>query len=135
MKKKNNKIKNIFLHDKENNLKALSSNASSIENTTIIVAKGLVNEKKLLLFNGQIITSKKDNTENEIIKFEQINIDLSDLNTSTIKKPKLQETSTLKLLDCFFSNTFANQICNNKLKEEITSVLNRRLFCHFIFQY
>ena len=126
--KNNNQIENIFLFDEGNKLKSLSSNDKNKSSTVIVAKKGLVNEKKLLLFNGQIITSKKDNTENEIIKFEQINIDLSDLNTSTIKKPKLQETSTLKLLDCFFSNTFANQICNNKLKEEITSVLNRRLF-------
>ena len=87
-----------------------------------------MNEKKLLLFNGQIITLKKIILKNEIIKFEQINIDLSDLNTSTIKKPKLQETSTLKLLDCFFSNTFANQICNNKLKGRNYFCVNRRLF-------
>ena len=40
--------------------------------------------------------------------FEQINIDLSDLNSATIKKPKLQETSTLKLLNCFIKKTFAN---------------------------
>ena len=30
-----------------------------------------------------------------------MNINLDELNTSTIKQPKLQETSTLKLLNCF----------------------------------
>ena len=125
--KNNNQIENIFYLIEGNKLKSLSSNDKN-KSSTVIVKKGLVNEKKLLLFNGQIITSKKDNTENEIIKFEQINIDLSDLNTSTIKKLKAKETSNLKLLDCFFSNTFANRMCNNKLREEITSVLNRRLF-------
>ena len=48
----------------------------------------------MFLFNGQIVSSKADNKESEIIKFEQLNIDLSDLTTTTIKKPKLQETST-----------------------------------------
>ena len=49
----------------------------------------------ILLFNGQIISSKKNNNnENEVIKFEQLNIDLSNLATTTIKVPKFQETST-----------------------------------------
>ncbi len=126
--KNNNQIENIFLFDDGNKLKSLSSNNEKKSSTAILARKGLVKDKKLLLFNGQIITSKKDNTENEMIKFEQINIDLSDLNSTTIKKPKLQETSTLKLLNCFINKTFGNQICSNKLKEEITSVLNRRLF-------
>jgi lipopolysaccharide export system permease protein len=126
--KNNNQIENIFLFDEGNKLKSLTSNNINKSNTAILAKKGLVKDKKLLLFNGQIITSKKNNTENEIITFEQINIDLSDLNSATIKKPKLQETSTLKLLNCFIKKTFANQICENKLKEEITSVLNRRIF-------
>lgn len=126
--KNNNQIENIFLFDEGNKLKSLTSNNINKSNTAILAKKGLVKDKKLLLFNGQIITSKKNNTENEIITFEQINIDLSDLNSATIKKPKLQETSTLKLLNCFIKKTFANEICENKLKEEITSVLNRRIF-------
>ena len=126
--KKNNQIENIFLFDEGNKLKSLTSNNINKSNTTILAKKGLVKDKKLLLFNGQIITSKKNNTQNEIITFEQINIDLSDLNSATIKKPKLQETSTFKLLNCFIKKTFANQVCENKLKEEITSVLNRRIF-------
>lgn len=125
--KNNNQIENIFLFDEGNKLKSLTSNNINKSNTTILAKKGLVKDKKLLLFNGQIITSKKNNTQNEIITFEQINIDLSDLNSATIKKPKLQETSTLKLLNCFIKKTFANQVCENKLKEEITSVLNRRI--------
>ncbi len=125
--KNNNQIENIFLFDEGNKLKSLTSNNINKSNTTILAKKGLVKDKKLLLFNGQIITSKKNNTQNEIITFEQINIDLSDLNSTTIKKPKLQETSTLKLLNCFIKKTFANQVCENKLKEEITSVLNRRI--------
>ena len=53
----------------------------------------------MFLFNGQIISSKKrDNEKNEVIKFDQLNIDLGDLVTTTIKKPKLQETSTIDLI-------------------------------------
>jgi hypothetical protein len=57
-----------------------------------------------------------------------MNVNLEELNTSTIKQPKLQETSTLKLLNCFFKKTFVNRVCEGELKQEITSVVFRRIF-------
>ena len=80
----------------------------------------------MLLLNGQIISSKK-NSDNEIIKFEQLNIDLSNLSTNTIKKPKIQETSTLKLLGCLTLNNKDKKFCNEGFKKEILPTLNRRL--------
>jgi len=130
-KKINNEIKNIFLHDKGNNLKNLSSNISKINNTTILAENGIVDQKKLFLFNGQILTSKNNNTENEIIKFEQLNIDLGDLTTTTIKQPKIQETSTIKLFDCLFSKSINDKNCNLNYKKEIISNLNRRIVIPF----
>ena len=53
----------------------------------------------MLLFNGHVLSSKKD-SNNEIIKFEKLSIDLSNLKNSTIKKPKIQETSTIRLMSC-----------------------------------
>ena len=94
-------LKNIFLHDKGNNLKNLSSNTSKITSTTILAESGIANDKMLVMFNGQII-STKENFENEIIKFEQLNIDLSSLSNTTIKKPKIQETNTITLIKCLF---------------------------------
>ncbi len=85
----------------------------------------------MFLFNGQIITSSKDNSKNEIIKFEQLIIDLGDLTTTTIKKPKLQETSTLKLLNCLVKDTFDNQICKKDIKNEIIPTLSRRVVLPF----
>ena len=125
--KVNNELKNIFLHDKGNNLKNLSSDSSKIKNTTIIARSGLIDKKKMFLFNGQIITSKKDINKNEIIKFEQLNINLSDLSTTTIKKPKLQETSTFELLNCFRNRIFQDSECNQEIKQEIIPTLNRRI--------
>ena len=84
-KKVNNELKNIFLHDDKNNLKNLSSNISKTKSTTIISENGIVEKNKLFLFNGQIISSKKDKSKNEVIKFEQLTINLGDLTTSTIK--------------------------------------------------
>lgn len=125
--KSNNELKNIFLHDKGDNIKNLSSNISKTQTTTIIAKNGMVEKKKMFLFNGQIITSSKDNSKNEIIKFEQLIIDLGDLSTTTIKKPKLQETSTLKLLNCFVRDKFDNQICKKDIKNEIVPTLSRRV--------
>ena len=99
-KKINNEIKHIFLHDTGSNLKNLSSNISNVSSVTVLSEKGLVDERKLILFNGQIISSKNNNEESEIINFEQLNIDLSDILTTTIKLPNL-EISTISLLNCF----------------------------------
>ena len=48
----------------------------------------MIDKKKMFLLNGQIISTKKDGSENNIIKFEQLDIDLSNLTTSNNKKTK-----------------------------------------------
>jgi len=127
----NNELKNIFLHDTGNSLKNLSSNTSNVTSTTIIAEKGIVEERKMFLFNGQIISSQEDNIKNEIVKFEQLNIDLTELATNTIKLPKLQEISTITLLECFMSDNFVTRICNNDSKKEILPLLIRRIILPF----
>jgi len=131
-KKSKNKIENVFIHDNSNTLKNLTSNKAGNISTTISSKSGLVEEKKIVLFNGQIISSNKDNNKNEIVKFEQLNINLENLRTGTITQPKLQETSTLKLLQCI--NSLANKLvdkdvgyCKKNAKKEIMTVLNRRI--------
>ena len=130
-KKINNELKNIFLHDKGNNIKNLSANSSKASTTTIIAQSGIVDEKIMLLFNGQIISEKK-NSDTDIIKFEQLNIDLSGLRTTSIKKPKIQETSTSKLFSCLFKNeNNKNMFCNKDFKKEIVATMNRRMIIPF----
>ena len=130
-KKINNEIKHIFLHDTGSNLKNLSSNISNVSSVTVLSEKGLVDERKLVLFNGEIISSKSNNEESEIIKFEQLNIDLSDLVTTTIKLPKLQEISTISLLDCFLEKRKKTKVCENDSNKEIIPILIRRLILPF----
>ncbi len=129
-KRIDNEIQNIFLHDKGNNLKNLSSNISEITSTTIIAENGIIENQRMLLLNGQIISSKKD-SDNEVITFEQLNIDLSNLTTTTIKKPKIQETSTIKLLSCLIFQNNDKKFCNNDFKKEILPTLNRRIIIPF----
>ena len=128
-KKIDNEIQNIFLFDKENNLRNLSPNISKASSTIIIAEKGIVERKKLILFDGQIISSQKNSTKDQIIKFEQLNVDLSDLTTSTIKKPKIQETSTFELLKCF---TVANINCKQSFKEEMFDLIRRTILPIYI---
>ena len=102
-KRIDNEIKNVFMHDKSNVLKSLTTNQSNKNTTTIVAEEGLVQEK-MILFNGSILTTNTESLENNIIKFQQLNIDLKNLQTDTITSPKLQETSTKDLIKCFMGN-------------------------------
>ena len=89
------------------------------------------NYEMTLLINGQIIASKPDG-KNDFIKFEDLSIDLSNLSASTIKQPKIQETSTIKLLSCFKKKIDRNlEYCSDNFKKEIYPILNRRLILPF----
>ena len=85
----------------------------------------------MILFNGQIISSDRENSENDIFKFEQLNIDLNNFSNTTIKTPKIQETPTVQLLSCLFKKIFINFKCKNNFKKEIIPVLNRRIILPF----
>ena len=127
-KKVKNEIKNVFIHDSSNTLKNIVSNTTSGQSTTIVAKEGIVEEKTMLLFNGQIISTDKNKFENNVIKFEQLNINLKNLETDTIKDPKLQETSTISLAKCILKPLKEETInCKENTKKEIITVLNRRL--------
>ena len=132
-KKKNDKIQNVFIHDKSNVLKNLTSDQSDKNSTTIVAESGIIKErKKLILFNGQIISTQKENLKNSIVKFEQLNISLENLSTSTIKTPKLQETPTHDLLRCILQSYPENILnCTKSGEKEIKTVLNRRFVLPF----
>ena len=130
-KKKDMAIENVFLHDTANNLKNLSSDSENTSSTTVIAKKGLVDKNKLSLIEGQIISSKKDSQENELIIFDQLNIDFTNYNTSTIKQPKIQETSTLKIINCLFLKNKDKDFCNEGSRKEIIPNFIRRLILPF----
>ena len=128
-KKVGNEIQNVFLQDKGSHFKNLSSNISKDTITNIVAQKGIVENKTIILLNGQIISINKENNNSEIIKFDQLNIDLSSINTNTIKNPKLQETSTVQLINCLINPKLLNPNCS--AKKEILSSLNRRIVLPF----
>ncbi len=129
--KLNNQIKNIFLHDSSNTLKNISSNNTKRKSNTIIANNGIIDEKRMILFSGQIISTDKENNESDVIKFEQLNIDLTNIQSNTIKQPKIQETSTLKLIGCLNKNYFNDKNCRGNIEKEILPTLNRRIVLPF----
>ena len=126
-----NQIKNIFLQDNSSILKNLSSKNSSFDSNTIIAKSGIVDDKSMLLFEGKIISSNNKKNENELIKFDQLKIDLANFSNQTIKQPKVQETSTINLIRCIQNNIFAGKKCSQKLISEIIPTLNRRFILPF----
>ena len=130
-KKNGNDLENIFLHDRGNILKSLSPDVSNTKSISVIASKGIIEKKRVLLFDGQIITEKSSKVKNDVVKFEQLSVNLKNLNTRTIKKPKIQETSTIKLIDCLFGKDFNQDFCNQSFYEELKPNLNRRIVLPF----
>ena len=126
-----NQVKNIFLQDNSNILKNITAVNNSKGTNTIIASKGIVEEKKMILFDGQIISSQSINDENDIIKFKQLNIDLENLESRMIKSPKIQETSTLKLIQCIKNNFSEGLNCKENSKKDILPSINRRIVLPF----
>ena len=130
-KKIGNELKNIFLHDQGGNLRGISSNISNPQSVTIIASDGIIDKNKIIFLNGQIITEKTQDQKNDILKFDQLNISLNNLNTRTIKKPKIQETSTINLINCLLGTDLNKDFCNESFKKEIIPNLNRRIVMPF----
>ena len=105
----------------------MSVDLSKSVKTTITANKGIIDKKKLILVDGNII-SVKDDKKNDLIKFDKLIVDLSRLQTSTVKKPKIQETSTLKLLSCILKDTFENKFCDNQVKKKLSQIYLEELF-------
>ena len=116
-------------------MEKLSANTKSSKETAVIAQSGVISKKKFFLINGQIINTKH-NDETDIVKFEELSIDLSSLSPSTIKLPKVQETNTLKLINCFKKGSYLYlKICSDDFRKELYPVLNRRIVFLLYFIY
>ena len=60
-----------------------------------------------------------------------MDISLDNFVTSTIKKPKLQETSTFILISCFLTFKKDLSICKEEAKKEMVPILIRRIILPF----
>jgi len=99
--------KNIFIRDESTILSSVGTKSS-----TIIAKSGYISndEKNLILLNGNIQKLDQEGNVN-IIKFEKTSFNLSGISTKSISQPKMQETSTLSMLDCLLNQNVNTLNC------------------------
>ena len=131
-KNQNNEMKNIFIRDEGSFLKSLVSNKEKSINTTVIAKTGFINKKKLILTDGLIQTQDKEGKLNNV-SFRKTEILIDALKPRAIIVPKLQETSTFVLFECFKkrnieSNLEDLQNCpKDNLNSEVIVTIARRV--------
>ena len=123
-KSKNQIYKNIFIRDEGKVLSKIGD-----ESSTIFAKSGQMSddEKNLILYNGNI---QKLNRKGDvsIIKFEKTILNLAGLVTKSITEPKIQETSTFKILLCILKKNIDMHNCqeNKKSLMDIKIEFNKR---------
>ena len=124
-KKDENQIySNIFIRDDGNVLSNIGTTSS-----TIFAKYGYVSvdEKHLVLKNGNIQKLKEDGNVN-IVKFEKTTLNLSGIATKSISEPKMQETSSIKILRCILKMETNMHNCqqNKKSLMDVKIEMNKR---------
>lgn len=115
---------NIFIRDEGKILTNISEGSSTIFAKSGYIGK---NEKSLILLNGTIHKYESDN-KIDIIKFSKTEINFSDLSTKSIIEPKIQETSTILILQCLQKKNYYKRNCSQN-RNEIKNVkleMNKR---------
>ena len=131
-KNQNNEMKNIFIRDEGSFLKGLVASKEKSMNTTVIAKTGFINKKKLILTDGLIQTQDKEGKLNNV-SFRKTEILIDALKPRAIIVPKLQETSTFVLFECFKkrnieSNLEDLQNCpKDNLNSEVIATIARRV--------
>ena len=113
-KKDLNKVyHNILIRDEGKILSMIGNDESS----SIFAKSGYISddEKFLILYNGNIQRLSQDGNIN-IVKFKKTILDLSDISTKSISEPKIQETSTLKILNCITKKNVNMHNCEQNKK-------------------
>ena len=128
-KDENDLMKNIFIRDDKKVLKGLDSPKDS-GNITIFAEKGKIEKRGrsyLTLENGVIQTENKSK-EIQSINFKKTSLLLKGMKTKSITQPKLQETSSIILMECLFKKDMEEKLlnCAKKSKLDALSEFNRR---------
>ena len=119
-----NEYKNIFIRDDGNILTKISQGSS-----TIFAKSGYLSEdeKSLILKNGLIQKIEANGSVN-IINFEKTFINFSGLSTKSIVEPKIQETTTLKIIQCMRDKSKNKHNCGRHREErkDVKIEMNKR---------
>jgi len=124
-KKNESKIyENIFIRDDGEVLTKVSSGSS-----TIFAKSGYISEdeQSLILIDGNIQKEKADQSVS-IVNFKKTSISLSGVSTKTISEPKIQETSSIKIINCLLKNNIYihNFDDSEKFYKDIKIEVNKR---------
>ena len=106
-KKSNGVYENIFIEDEGRILTNVSSGSS-----TIFAKSGYATKdgKSLILFNGNMQKLENDNNIS-VITFNKTTINLSGLSTKTTAEPKIQETSSIRIIQCMQERNLYTKDC------------------------
>jgi len=126
-KNENKTYENIFIRDESAILSSVGAKSSTINAKSGYISK---DEKHLILLNGNI-QKLNQNGDINIVKFEKIKLNLSGISTKSISAPKMQETSTIKIINCIlgrYANNKQMHNCNpNKATRMNTKIeINKR---------
>ena len=115
---------NIFIRDDGKILSSIGSSSS-----TIFAKSGYISEDEnsLILYDGNIQNLKEDGDVN-IVKFNKTVLNLSNISTKTISKPKIQETSTIQIVNCIIKKDLNEENCkqDKKYLMNATIEINKR---------
>ena len=128
-------MKNVFIRDDSHRLSALE-NQEKTNSLTIFARKGRLNSEtknSLILENG-VIHAENLSKEIQVIKFKKTELFFDNLKTKSIIYPKVQETPSKFLLNCFFKKTTYSLLEGHKKLKchteeeriEILAEINRR---------
>jgi len=128
-------MKNVFIRDDSHRLSTIE-NREKTNSLTIFAKKGRLNDEtknSLILENG-FIHSENKSKEIQIIKFKKTELFFDNLKTKSIIYPKVQETPSKILLNCFFKKTTHTLLedhgdlkCHAKEERvEVLAEINRR---------
>jgi lipopolysaccharide export system permease protein len=124
-KNKDNTYSNIFIRDESSVLSSVGTVSS-----TIFAKSGYISEDEdfLILLNGNIQKLNSDGNVN-IVKFEKTYFGLRGISTKGISQPKMQETSTIKILKCMSGKNVNMHNCNPKRATSVNTKIeiNKRL--------
>ena len=128
-------MKNIFIRDDSRKLTVIGNQEKS-NSLTIFAKKGRLDSgtKNVLILENGVIHTENKSKKIQVIKFKRTELVFDNLKTKSIIYPKVQETSSTILLNCFFKKTTHNLLKGHKdlrcyTKEERVDVLaeiNRR---------
>ena len=116
--------KNVFIRDESAILSSVGTESSSIFAKSGYVSK---DKKSLILFDGNIQKLNIDGKIN-IVKFEKTSLSISEISTKSITEPKIQETSTIRILRCLQNKNVILHNCNptKKTRMDTKIEINKR---------